>query len=92
MNGGKRFSRPRSSFSPHSLHLQQPCGDALCVVFFCFLFFQREAERAASGETEVGGEDHGPVQSFGAQHATTTRQDQVMYIYLDTGFCNMNPN
>lgn len=50
----------------------------------CVCAFQREAERAAPGETEVGGEDHGPVQSFGAQHATTTQQGQVLFIYLDT--------
>lgn len=59
----------------------------MVVWFFCFVvFLQREAERAASGETEVGGEDHGPVQSFGAQHATTAQQGQVLYMHLDTRF------
>lgn len=58
---------------------------SLETLWRCFVFFlQREAERAASGETEVGGEDHGPVQSSGAQHATSSQQGQVLYIHLDT--------
>lgn len=65
-------------FSVASSSAQQPCSDALCF------FLQREAERAAPGETEVGGEDHGPVQGSGAQHAISCQQGQVLYIHLYT--------
>lgn len=48
------------------------CGD-LCVLL------QGEAERAPSGEAEVGGENYGPIQSSGAQHATFTVEGQVLF-------------
>ncbi|KAM7389858.1 hypothetical protein PAMP_023808 [Pampus punctatissimus] len=38
--------------------------------------YQGEAERASSGEAEVGGEDHGSVQSPRAQHAISKQQGQ----------------
>lgn len=44
-----------------------------------FVFLQGEAERAPSGEAEVGGEDHGSVQSAGAQRATSSQQGQVLF-------------
>lgn len=43
-----------------------------------FVFLQGEAERAPTGEAEVGGEDHGSVQSAGAQRATSSQQGQVL--------------
>lgn len=54
------------------------CSDASCV------FLQGEAERAPTGEAEVGGEDYGSVQSPRPQHAIPSQQGQVHYINLFT--------
>lgn len=44
-------------------------------------FLQGEAERTSPGEAETGGEDHGPVQGSGPQHAPASQQGQVMFTH-----------
>lgn len=51
---------------------------------FC-VFLQGEAERASPGEAEIGGEDHGPVQGSGSQHAPSSQQGQVTYSRTPAG-------
>lgn len=58
-----------------------PSSQLLCSDAHVFSL-QGEAERAASGEAEVGGEDHGSVQSPWAQHATSSQQGQVLYKHI----------
>jgi len=53
-------------------------SDASCV------FIQGEAERAPSGEAEVGGEDYGSISSPRAQHATSSQQGQVLHTNIFT--------
>lgn len=48
---------------------------------FC-VFLQGEAERASAGEAEAGGENHGPVQGSGSQHAPSSQQGQVTYLSI----------
>lgn len=49
------------------------------ALFDFYVFLQGEAERASPGEAETGGEDHGPVQGSGSQHASSSQQGQVTY-------------
>lgn len=52
----------------------------LAALFDLWVFLQGEAERASPGEAEAGGEDHGPVQDSGSQHAASSQQGQVTYL------------
>ena len=62
---------------PQLLHPFIVYSDAL---FDVLVFLQGEAERASPGEAETGGEDHGPVQGSGSQHASSSQQGQVTYL------------
>lgn len=50
------------------------------ALFDSCVSLQREAERASPGEAETGGEDHGPVQGSGSQHASSSHQSQVRFL------------
>lgn len=77
MNAWNERSNLPTQFPSPSSWLLLLCFDTSCV------FLQGEAEWTPPGETEVGGEDYGSVQSPWTQHATFTNQGQVcIYIYV----------